>query len=192
MDRESVPPASCYFFYPHPVTVVGVLDPGRQSVNFAPVVWASPMSSDPPLFGVCLSPRTYSYELALKSGEFTLNFLDSSHMALVQCLGKTSGRQVDKVQSLGLPVTPPEILHTPSLAMAYAAAECQLRDRHPMGDQVLLVGEVHHLQVLPGAFDADGVLRLERVSPLLYLGSGRYVTTERRTCTGAAVNTGSD
>lgn len=189
MERESAPPASCYFFYPQLVCIVGVFDHGRDSCNFAPVVWASPMSSDPPLFGICLSPKTYSYELALKAGEFTLNFLDASQAPLVQRLGKLSGHSTDKVQALNLPLTPSEHVRTPTLAMAYVAAECQLRDRHPVGDQVLLVGEVLRVHVLPGAFDADGVLRVERVSPLFYLGSGQYVTTERRTCTGAPAAT---
>ena len=188
MERESAAPASCYFFYPQLVCLVGVLDPARDGCNFAPVVWASPMSSDPPLFGICLSPKTYSYELVLKVGEFTLNFLDAAQTPLVQRLGKLSGRTTDKVKTLNLPLAPPETLETPTLAMAYVAAECQLRDRHPVGDQILLIGEVMGVQVQPGAFDADGVLRLERVSPLFYLGGGRYVTTERRTCTGSTTS----
>lgn len=192
MERESAPPASCYFFYPQLVCLVGVHDPARSGCNIAPVVWASPMSSDPPLFGVCLSPKTYSYELALKAGEFTLNFLDASHAPLVQRLGKLSGHTTDKVQTLNLPMAPSEVIDTPTLAMAYVAAECQLRDRHPVGDQVLLVGEVLNVQVLPGAFDAEGVLRLERLSPLFYLGAGRYVTTERRTCIGATAPSDQD
>jgi flavin reductase (DIM6/NTAB) family NADH-FMN oxidoreductase RutF len=68
-------------------------------------------------------------------------------------------------------------ISTPSLSLAYASAECLMVERHHAGDQTLLVGEVQRIRTSPEAFDADGVLRLDRLSPLLYLGSSRYGTT---------------
>ena len=79
MVHVSSVPGSCYFYYPRLVCVVGVRDESRSTTNFAPVAWTTPLSSDPPLFGVCLSPKTYSHQLALKTGEFTVNFLTEKH-----------------------------------------------------------------------------------------------------------------
>jgi flavin reductase (DIM6/NTAB) family NADH-FMN oxidoreductase RutF len=45
--------------------------------------------------------------------------------------------------------------------------------RHHVGDQTLLIGEVARVHAQANAFSADGVLTLERVSPLLYLGHAR-------------------
>ena len=177
MARESSVPGSCYFYYPRLVCVVGVRDEAKGTTNFAPVAWTTPLSSDPPLFGVCLSPSTYSHQLVLKTGEFTVNFLTQEHAALAEALGKLSGREADKVKALDLAVEPGEVLSTPSLAVAYVSAECLLLERHHVGDQTLLVGEVQRIHAFPDAFDADGVLRLDRLSPLLYLGSNRYATT---------------
>ncbi len=177
MARESSVPGSCYFYYPRLVCVVGVRDEAKATTNFAPVAWTTPLSSEPPLFGVCLSPGTYSHHLVLKTGEFTVNFLSHEHASLAEALGKLSGRETDKVKALNLAVEPGEALTTPSLAIAYASAECLLLERHHVGDQTLLVGEVHRIHASPDAFDADGVLRLDRLSPLLYLGSNRYTTT---------------
>jgi len=179
MVHVSAVPGSCYFYYPHLVCVVGVRDEGKGTTNFAPVAWTTPLSSDPPLFGVCLSPKTYSHHLVLRTGEFTVNFLTEKDAALAEQLGRLSGREVDKVKALSLELEPGESLSTPILAAAYAAAECGLVERHQFGDQTLLVGEVQRIHTVPDAFDADGVLRTEHLSPLLYLGSKVYATTTK-------------
>ncbi len=178
MERESVAPGSCYFYYPRLVVVVGVRDEAKGTVNFTPVAWASPLSSDPPLYGICLSPRTYSHQLVLKTGEFTVNFLSHGDAAMAATLGRLSGRENDKVKALDLEVEASETIQTPSLAAAYASAECVLIERHHVGDQTLFVGEVQLIHAAAEGFDGDGVMRMDRVSPLLYLGGSRYVSTD--------------
>ena len=180
MVHVSSVPGSCYFYYPRLVCVVGVRDESRSTTNFAPVAWTTPLSSDPPLFGVCLSPKTYSHQLALKTGEFTVNFLTEKHAGLADELGRLSGRETDKVKQLSLDLEPGDALSTPMLTIAYVAAECALVERHHVGDQTLLVGEVHRIHASPEAFDGDGVLQIQHLRPLLYLGSNRYATTERQ------------
>jgi flavin reductase (DIM6/NTAB) family NADH-FMN oxidoreductase RutF len=181
MERQAVAPGSCYFYYPRLVVVVGARDEARGTVNFAPVAWASPLSSDPPLYGICLSPRTYSHHLVLKTGEFTVNFLRHRDAALAAALGRLSGREIDKVKALSLELEASEAVQTPSLAAAYASAECLLLERHQIGDQTLFVGDVQLIHAAEDGFDADGVMRVDRVSPLLYLGGSRYVSTEAGT-----------
>jgi flavin reductase (DIM6/NTAB) family NADH-FMN oxidoreductase RutF len=178
MAHRSAAPGTSYFYYPRLVCVVGVQDEAKNTVNFAPVAWATPLSSDPPLFGACLSPRTYTHHLLLKTGEFTVSFLSHRDAAVAERLGKLSGKAVDKVKALGLGLEPPEVLKTAWLSLAYAAAECLLISRQQLGDQTLCVGEVQRIHVNEDAFDVDGVLRLDRALPLLYLGSNRYVTTD--------------
>lgn len=177
MTHKSSVPGSCYFYYPRLVCILGVKDEAKGTTNFAPVTWTTPLSSDPPLFGVCLSPTTYSHQLVLKTGEFTVNFLGEEHASLAESLGKLSGRETDKVNALHLAIEPGEALSTPLLAAAYASVECLLVERHHVGDQTLLVGEVQRIRTTADAFDRDGVLCLDRLRPLLYLGSSRYTTT---------------
>jgi flavin reductase (DIM6/NTAB) family NADH-FMN oxidoreductase RutF len=176
MARNAATPAECYFYYPHLVCVVGVRDDARSSANFAPVTWATPLSSDPPLYGVCLTPHTHTHRLLLASGEFTVNFLARAEQPLVARLGALSGREVDKVTELSLALEPGRTIGTPGLAASYVFAECLLVERHQLGDQTLFVGSVQHVQARPGAFDQRGVLRLEAAAPLLYLGGNRWAT----------------
>lgn len=176
MSRASLPPGSCYFYYPRLLCILGTRDNARGTTNFAPVTWAMPLSSEPPLFGVCLSPNTHSHQLVLKTGEFTVSFVAAQHAALANELGSLSGRDTDKARQLKLELADPEALATPMLALAYAAAECRLVARHQVGDQTLLIGEVACVHAQANAFSADGVLNLNRVSPLLYLGHERWAT----------------
>jgi flavin reductase (DIM6/NTAB) family NADH-FMN oxidoreductase RutF len=183
VELSPPPPESVYFYYPRPVCVVGVRDDEKGTVNFAPVTWTSPLSSDPPFFGVCLSPSTHTHRLVLSTGEFTINLVDYELHATVERIGRLSGRTVDKVKELSLALAPPQVLSTPSLADAYFSAECLVFDRHHLGDQTLVVGEVMRSRVSAAAFDARGVLRLDSVRPLLYLGNNRYASTDPLTAT---------
>lgn len=175
---EQAVAGTSYFYYPRLVCIVGVRDDVRDGTNFAPVTWAGPLSSDPALFGVCLSPSTTTHQLVLRTGEFTVNYLDREHASLAGALGRLSGRNVDKVKELGLALCPAEVMRTPTLEVAYAAAECLLIERHHVGDQTLFVGRVERVVAREDAFDGFGVLRLDRISPLLYLGGSRYATTD--------------
>lgn len=178
MERKPVSPGSVYFYYPRPICVVGVRDHARGTYNFVPVVWASPISSRPPLFGVCLSPKTYSHSLLTKSGEFTVSFLPWEKVELVARLGSVSGKDTDKVKAFSLELVDGEFVKTPYLDAAYVAAECSLVEHRSFGEQTLFIGEVLKVIAKTGTFDEEGVLRLDRVAPVLYVGGNRYVTVD--------------
>jgi len=179
MELRALHPGAAYFYYPRPLCVVGVRDEAKGTSNFVPVAWATPLSSRPPLYGVCLSPKTYSHGLLVKAGEFTLSFLDFQDAPVVAKLGQLSGRNVDKVATLGMELAEGETIATPYLSRAYAAAECKLVERRSFGDQTLFVGEVLRVVAREGVFSEEGVLDLGRVSPVLYLGANRYLTVDR-------------
>lgn len=172
---------ACYFYYPRLVCMIGARDDTVPTTNFAPITWTTPLSTDPPLFGVCLSPQTHTYALVLRAGEFSLSYLPYACMRQVVALGVLSGRTVDKVRQLGLRLAGPAALGTPWLADAYVAVECLLQDRHHFGDQTLLVGEVQAVHAVEGAFDEEGVLNAARIRPLVYLGNRNYATLDGAT-----------
>lgn len=116
--------------------------------------------------------------MILKAGEFTVSYLPFAFADRVAAMGRVSGRSVDKAKRFGLTLARPTTLRTPWVAEAYVAVECSLVDRHHFGDQTLLVGEVQALHRAEDAFDEDGVVRIEAVRPLVYLGSQRFATIE--------------
>lgn len=181
MELKSLQPGAAYFYYPRPLCVVGVWDAKKERPNFVPVAWAGPLASRPPLFGISISPKTYSHQLLVHSGEFSLSFLAWHDKELVAKLGSVSGREVDKVAAFALELTEAEAIAAPFLARAYVAAECRITDRHTMGDQSLFVGEILRVVAREGVFAPDGTLRLDRALPVLYLGANRYVTVDGNT-----------
>ncbi|MCS7182123.1 MAG: flavin reductase family protein [Thermoanaerobaculum sp.] len=181
MDLKTLQPGASYFYYPRPLCVVGVWDQGKNRANFVPVAWGGPLASRPPLFGVSLSPTTYSHELIAKTGEFSLSFLPWEAVEWVAKLGAVSGRTLDKVQTFGLQLVEAEVISAPLLAQAYVAAECKVVARHLLGDQTLYVGEVVRVVAREGVFADDGTLRLEVATPILYLGANRYLTVDKET-----------
>lgn len=178
MEFKSLQPGAAYFYYPRPLCVVGVWDRKNERANFVPVAWAGPLASRPPLFGVSLSPKTYSHQLLVQAGEFSLSFLPWSEVELVAKLGAVSGKDVDKVTVFSLELAESETVAPPFLASAYVAAECKVVERHAFGDQSLFVGEILKVAAREGAFGADGTLRVEAVPPILYLGANRYITAD--------------
>lgn len=178
MDFKSLQPGATYFYYPRPLCVVGVWDSKKERANFVPVAWAGPLASRPPLFGVSLSPKTYSHQLLLQTGEFSLSFLPWQDVGLVAKLGGVSGRDVDKVAAFALELSESEVIRAPFLADAYVAAECKVTEHHAFGDQTLFAGEILRVMAREGAFAPDGTLRVEAVAPVLYLGANRYLTVD--------------
>ena len=62
-----------YHFYPATTSVVTVHTQGRD--NAMPVAWNMPLSMEPPLFAVAISPRRYTHELIMQAREFAVNFV---------------------------------------------------------------------------------------------------------------------
>lgn len=61
------------------------------------VTYASPIALQPPTYALGLYQHTLSRELMLQRGEGVLQILCEQHVDLFTLLGKTSGRDVDKL-----------------------------------------------------------------------------------------------
>lgn len=158
-------------FYPAVPVVIGVEARGR--INFMPAVWNVGLSFDPPLFGVGVSPKRFTYGLLEEAGAFSVTFHPFEQAELVQRLGSVSGREVDKVAAFGLEVVRGRALDVPLLGGFYAAYELEKTDALVTGDHTLFVGRVRGLWEDPDAF-AGETLDPTRVRALLYYGRYRY------------------
>jgi len=158
-------------FYPAVPVVVGVEAAGR--VNFMPVVWNVGLSFDPPLFGVGVSPKRFSYGLLEQADAFGVSFHPFEQADLVQRLGSTSGRDTDKVAAFGLEVVRGQALDVPLLGGFYAAYELEKTDAVVTGDHTLFVGRLRGIWEDERAFAQD-TLDPEAVRALLYYGRYRY------------------
>jgi len=160
-------------FYPAVAAVVTVRSGER--VNAMACAWHSALSFTPPLYGVLISSKRFSYQLILDAGAFGVNFLPYDKAEMIAGVGRNSGREVDKFAAFAIAIEPLPDALAPILKDAYAAYECLLAARHPCGDHDLFVGEIVRTYQAPDAFTEDGVLDVSRVRPALYLGADWYI-----------------
>ncbi len=163
-----------YQHYPKVTVVVTAHAEGKDNAMAA--AWHLALSFTPPLYGVAISTKRFTYQLITKSKEFGINFLPAEEAELVASVGGSNGGEVDKFQAFNIVKDSATKTAVPILKAAYAAYECQLVDDRGYGDHRLLVGEIVAVHWLPEAFTADETLDLDKVNPVLYLGKERYLS----------------
>lgn len=138
MKQVSESVGAYYQHYPRIAAVVSAYNDGKADAMTC--TWHTPLSSKPPLFGVLLTPRRFTYQLIVDSKEFAVNFLPAESARLLAAVGGSKGAMVDKFATYNIARDIPLKTNAPVLADAYAAYECKLVEDRPYGDHQLLVG----------------------------------------------------
>ncbi len=168
-----------YHHYPRVAAIVTAQAKGKS--NAMTVAWHTSISFSPPLYGVSISPKRFTYQLIVDSKEFGVNFLPFEAAEMVASVGGSGGREVDKFQQFNIARDKPVRTAVPILTAAYAAYECKLVDDRGYGDHRLLVGEIVAVHWLKESFAPQEILDLDKICPILYLGHELYLTTSKDT-----------
>ncbi len=168
-----------YQQYPRIPVVVTAQAKGRR--NAMVVARHMVVSTTPPTYGLSLSPETFTYELIAESKEFGVNFLPFEEVELVDAIGSSKGREIDKFERFNLAVDKSVKTAVPILKAAYAAYECKLIDDRGYGGFRWVIGEIVAMHELKECLAPQETLDLDKVSPLLYLGQQYYLTTSKDT-----------
>jgi flavin reductase (DIM6/NTAB) family NADH-FMN oxidoreductase RutF len=163
--------------YPKVAAIVTASARGRDDAMTA--AWHSSISLRPPLYGVAVTSKRFTYQLITESQEFGINFIPSEKAFFAAGIGGTSGQQMDKFERFNIKKEKPLKTTVPILKDAYAAYECKLVDSKPYGDHIWIVGEIVAVHFLEEAFTPAEVLDLDKMKPLLYLGSDFYASTDK-------------
>jgi len=166
-----------YQHYPRVAVVVTAHAKGRDNAMAA--AWHMPISFSPPLYGVSISPKRFTYQLVVDSREFGVNFLPFEAAELIASVGGSQGQEIDKFHRFNIARDKSVRTAVPILKAAYAAYECRLVDDRVYGDHRLLVGEIEAVHWLKDAFAPDEILDLAKASPVLYLGHELYLTASK-------------
>lgn len=165
-----------YQHYPKVATILTVRAGDRK--NAMAVAWHSSISFKPPLYGVSIAPKRYTYQLLLESREFAINFLPFERADLIASVGGSGGKEVDKFRKFDMTEEKPLKTSAPILKDAYAVYECRMVDSREYGDHVWVVGEIVAVHVAVDVLTPKGILDLGKVSPALYLGAELYATVD--------------
>mgnify|MGYP001030818327 CR=1 FL=1 len=163
--------------YPKVAVIVTASAHGKDNAMTA--AWHSSISLEPPLYGVSISPKRFTYQLITESKEFGINFIPLEKASLAASIGGISGQEIDKFERLNIEKEKPLRTGVPILKDAYAAYECKLVDTKPYGDHIWVIGEIVAVHFFKEAFTSEESLDLGKMKPLLYLGSDFYATTDK-------------
>ncbi len=164
-----------YYYFPQAVTVVGV------DKNVMPVAWHTPISAQPPLFGILVSPKRHTYSLLKQEGGFTVNFMEFNEASLIAKIGGTSGRDIDKLKKFKISCKPGDEVNGIIITNSYAAYECEKHAEHIIGDHSLFVGKIVVIHYREEIITPDGLIHEKKLLPMLYFGKDRYITVDPQT-----------
>jgi len=159
MSKVEVNVREAYGFYLNLINLITSVDE-KGKPNVMTGAWAVQFSVNPPLFGILISPKTYSYELITKTREFVVNVPTKDIEEKVTFCGSCSGRTVDKFKETGLTAVPAKRVKAPWIKECIIHLECKLTDTKPYGDHTLLVGEVLMAYVDKEAFNKEKLILL--------------------------------
>jgi len=165
------------FSYHYPVLAVIVTSHAGGKDNAMAVGWHSPISINPPLYGIAITNQRLTHELIVQSGEFAINFLPYESAELVAAVGGSKGREIDKFQQFNISKGAASRISAPIVKSAYASYECKLVDHRTYGDHEWVVGEVVAIHVSKEFFTETEILDTTKINPAMYLGGEFYVST---------------
>jgi flavin reductase (DIM6/NTAB) family NADH-FMN oxidoreductase RutF len=157
----------------YPANVAIVCSKHEERVNLMSAAWHTQLSHNPPLYGISISPKRFTHDLILVSKEFTVNFLRFEQSRLAAFFGKTSGRDIDKVNVFEIDLSESRNVKAPFLKDSYAVYECKLVDFRNTGDHTFFIGKIVGIHYDPNAFSPS-----LNIYPTLYLGTDLYITTD--------------
>ena len=128
--------------YPMKVVLISASHGGKESIM--PAAWCFPISMDPPMFGVSIAKKRFTYGLIHESKKFAIN-IPSPEMkeGIVKC-GTTSGRDTDKFAETGWKKEEGK-LGIPLVGECSSSVECSLEREEETGDHILFIGRVENV-----------------------------------------------
>lgn len=141
----------------HPRPAVIVVSGTWEDYSAMAASWITPISRDPPILGVAISPRRYTYEKIASTREFAVCVLPWDLVEKVNFLGWTTGREVrDKISAAGLTKVPARRIKAPVIGESLAVLEATLlSDIDVGGDHRLVVGRVEAVYAKAGLNPLD-------------------------------------
>lgn len=146
----------------------------RGKTNAMPCAYCMPLSLEPPYIGIAVHPERHTFDMISHSEEFAINLPSRRLLHYVQYLGTVSGRDMNKLEVLQLPVRRARFVDAPLIEGCLAHIECSVEAAHRIGDHTLFVARVIAVQAEEAAFDEHWLLQDDDAKPLHYLGGVYY------------------
>lgn len=113
-----------------------------ERTNVSTISWQMPLSQDPPMVGIAVTPSSTSHHYLRETGEFVLSIPDASLIAETHYCGTTRGEFTDKVRLMELRTLRARSVSPLLVTNCIGHLECVVHDFRPIGDRVFYTAEV--------------------------------------------------
>jgi len=162
----------------HPKLTVIITACGADGkCNAMTAAWAMPVSHNPPLIAVSISPERYTHKLISETKMFAVNVPDIKLFEKVRFFGIVSGRDKDKLKISGLKIRKSSRLGLPLIEDCVAWLECEVENSIRTGDHTLFIGRIVGSAVKKEFFVGVDVFDAKVFKPIMHLGGPHYTTT---------------
>ncbi len=127
----------------------------EEKRNVLTIAWSTPVSFDPPLVGIAVSPDRYSHDLIIETERFGINIPTKEIAEETYLAGTKSGRDLDKLNELNLNIEEGN-KGVPLIKECFANLECRLVNKEVFGDHSFFVGKIESAKVKEGALEENG------------------------------------
>lgn len=111
---------------PGPVVLLTTSEKGKPNVMTQS--WHLMMEFDPPLIGLIVSDRNYSFHALKKTKECVINIPTEKLINAVIGCGNTTGSSLDKFKKYSLTPIPASTVQAPLIKECFASLECKVVD----------------------------------------------------------------
>ncbi|MFX0094773.1 MAG: flavin reductase family protein [Candidatus Hodarchaeota archaeon] len=128
-----------------------------ETPNVMTASWNTPLSANPPLVGVLIAEKRYSFELIRKMGEFGICVPPIELAQETLQVGSISGRDKNKfLNSHAFTIEQGTKIAAPMIKECPINLECKLEGIIPTGDHHLFIGRVLAGKSTSGCWDSWG------------------------------------
>ena len=169
---------------PQPTYLVTVADSEKDTTDIIAVEWATPLSVNPPLFGIVVSQNKNSHDMIKKAGVFTVNIPSVDIAKEMYWAGSHTGRKYkDKIAESGLTSRPGKInANSVSLEEAVGYFECKVVNEVKIGNNVMFIGEVQAAVASGDLFDTEkGMWYPDKLHNIYRVAHEYFVTNSTET-----------
>jgi flavin reductase (DIM6/NTAB) family NADH-FMN oxidoreductase RutF len=146
--------------------VVLITTAHKGRANIMTLSWLTMMDFEPPLVGMVLSNRNYSFVALKATKQCVINIPTVELGAKVVGCGNTTGRKVDKFAAFRLTAIPAQQVAPPLIDECYANLECRVVDARMANQYNFFILEVLKAWIDPAR---------KRPRTLHHLGKGKFV-----------------
>ncbi|MEM2897529.1 MAG: flavin reductase family protein [Candidatus Bathyarchaeia archaeon] len=160
--------------YPRNTILVSCIDSDGKA-NIITLAWSMPVSIDPPMVAISVSPKRYSHKLIEETKEFVINIPTMDILEKTAICGKVSGKDCEKFEKAKLTPTPAKSVKPPLIEECIAHLECKLVNQSITGDHTLFIGKVVKAHVDEKVF-YEGIFDLKKAKLIYHVGGDRYTS----------------